>query len=69
MTEIKKFPNEAKKSRNCTISGGKQKEVRFTIAGENIQTINEEPVKSLGHWYEDGLTDRHKGVEIYHQAQ
>lgn len=34
-----------------------QKDVRFMIAGENIPT------------YKDDLTDRHKGIEIYHQAQ
>ena len=51
----------AKQSRNCTIASGKQKDVQFTIAGENIPPVNEEPVKSLGRWCKDGLIDRHKG--------
>lgn len=55
----------AKQSRNCTIASGKQKDVRFTIAGENIPPVNEEPVKSLGRWCKDGLIDRHKGEQIY----
>lgn len=25
--------------------------------------------KSLGSWYKDGFTDRHKGIEIYHRVQ
>ena len=60
---------KTKKSISCTIANDKQKKVRFMIAGENIPTVKEEPGKSLGTWYKDGLTDRHKGVEIYHQAQ
>ena len=59
---------KAKKSRSRTIASEKQKEVRYTIAGENIPTVKEEPVKSLGRWCQDGLTDRHKRLEIYHQA-
>ena len=58
---------KAKKSRSRTIVSEKQKEVRYTIAGETIPTVKEEPVKSLGCWYQDCLTDRHKRVEIYHQ--
>ena len=34
-----------------------QKNVRFIIAEKNIPM------------YKDDLTDRHKGIEIYHQAQ
>ena len=41
---------KAKKSRSRTIASEKQKEVRYTIAGENIPTVKEEPVKSLGRW-------------------
>ena len=60
---------KAKKSGSCTTSDGKQKEVRFTIAGENILTVKEEPVKSLGRWYKETLTVRYKGIEIYNQTQ
>lgn len=41
---------KAKKSRSRTIASEKQKEVRYTIAGENIPTVKEEPLKSLGRW-------------------
>ena len=60
---------KAKKSRSCTIIKGKVKETHYRIAGERIPTVKEEPVKSLGRWYEDGLSDRHKGMEIYRQAE
>ena len=60
---------KAKKSRSCTIIRGKVKEIHYRIVGERIPTVKEEPVKSPGSWYEDGLSDRHKGMEIYRQAQ
>ena len=60
---------KAKKSRSCTIIKGKVKEIYYRIAGERIPTVKEETVKSLGRWYEDGLSDRHKGMEIYRQVE
>ena len=47
---------KATKSRSCTIIKGKVKEMHYRIAGERIPTAKEEPVKSLGRWYEDKLS-------------
>lgn len=60
---------QSQKSRSCTIINGKQKEVRFKISRSNIPKVKEEPVKSLGRWYKNGLNGRYKGVEVYQQAQ
>ena len=59
---------KAKKSRSLTLHKGKQKQEKFTIAGEQMPTIKEEPVKSLGRWYAGTLSDRSRGVEIMNQA-
>ena len=57
---------KAKKSRSCTFRKGKQVEVRYTIAGEPIPTI-EQPVKSLGRMYKGNLSDRGQGVSSYRE--
>ena len=59
---------KAKKSRSCTFRKGNQIEVRYTIAGEPIPTVREQPVKSLGRMYKENLSDRGQGVEIFNQA-
>ena len=59
---------KANKSRSCSLRKGRTKEVRFTIAGDPMPTVKEEPVKSLGRWYSENLTDRSRGVEIFNQA-
>ena len=60
---------KAKKSRSVTFHKGKQKQHKFTIAGEQMPTIKEEPVKSLGRWYAGTLSDRSRGVEVMKQAE
>ena len=60
---------KAKKSRSLTFSKGRQKQKRFNIAGEDIPTVKEKPVKSLGRWYADSLSDKGRGVEIMKQAE
>lgn len=60
---------KAKKSRSLTFLKGRQKEVKFTIAGELMPTVKEKPVKSLGRWYEGTLSDRSRGIEIQRQAE
>ena len=60
---------KAKKSRSLTFSKGRQKQKRFKIAGEDIPTVKEKPVKSLGRWYADSLSDKGRGVEIMKQAE
>ena len=60
---------KAKKSRSCTFRKGRQTEVRYTIAGDPIPTVQEQPVKSLGRMYKGNLSDRSQGVEIFNQAK
>ena len=40
---------KAKQSGSGTNINGKEEEVRFTIAGRTIPTVQEEPVKSYAH--------------------
>ena len=60
---------KAKKSRSLTIQKGKQGQQKFTIAGEQMPTVKEQPVKSLGRWYSGTLSDRSQGVAIMQQAE
>ncbi len=45
---------EVKKS--CS-EAGKLADTHFTLCGDNIPTIQEQPVKSLGRWYTEELRD------------
>ena len=56
-----------KKSRTLSMKKGKVKEVHFVVAGDRIPTLNEQPVKSLGRWYAQPLTDRHRGMRVQKQ--
>ena len=60
---------KAKKSRSVTFRKGKQIQTKFSIAGEKIPTVKEEPVKSLGRWYEGTLNDRGRGVLIQEEVE
>ena len=60
---------KAKKSRSLTFVKGRQKQVKFRIAGEVIPTVKEKPVKSLGRWYAGTLSDKGRGVEVTTQAE
>ena len=60
---------KAKKSRSVSLKNGKQSKRKFKIAGEVMPTIEEEPVKSLGRWYEGSLSDKSRGVQIMKQAE
>ena len=57
-----------KKSRSLSLIQGKAKNIHFSIGGDVIPTVKEEPVKSLGHWYRVPLTDRHCVEEIHATA-
>ena len=46
-----------KKCRSCRIETGKAKQVHFSIAGDQIPTVKEQPLK---RWYEDTLGDKHE---------
>ena len=68
LIEWAKMKFKAKKSRSVTFSKGKQKEVIFTIGGEAMPTVKQQPVKSLGRMYSGSLNDRHKGVAVHEEA-
>ena len=59
-----------KKSRSLSIRRGKVDEaVKFTIADQPIPTVTDEPVKSLGRWYDDSLKDTKRGHETKQMAE
>ena len=60
---------KAKKSRSLTFVKGRQKQIKFKIAGENMPTVKEKPVKSLGRWYAGTLSDKGRGIEVMKQAE
>ena len=60
---------KAKKSRSLAIQKGKQRQQKFTIAGEQMPTVKEQPVKSLRRWYSGTLSDGSQGVAIMQQAE
>ena len=58
-----------KKSHSFSIIHGKVTEIHLSISGDQIPTVRELPVKSLGRWYSIPLTDRHRGTEIEETAR
>ncbi|GFN74544.1 reverse transcriptase [Plakobranchus ocellatus] len=53
-----------KKSRSLSIRRGKVDEATtFTVAEQKIPTVSQEPVKSLGRWYDFSLKDNRRGAE------
>ena len=48
---------KTKKSRSLVPRRGKLADFHFTLCGEEIPTIQEQPVKSLGRWYTEDLKD------------
>ena len=53
-----------KKSRSLSLRRGKVDDsVKFRIANQTIPTVSEEPVKSLGRWYDATLKDTKRGAE------
>ena len=58
-----------KKSRSLSLRKGKVAEdIRFSIAGQPIPTVSQEPVKSLGRWYDASLKDTKRGKETLEQT-
>ena len=57
-----------KKSRSLSIVKGKVVETKFKISDENIPTVSENPVKSLGRWYSSMTSDRNRGMQIQQQV-
>ena len=53
-----------KKSRSLSLRRGKvSKDTHFHIGGQRIPTVSEEPVKSLGRWYDDTMKDTKRTKE------
>ena len=46
------------KSRCLVIKNGKVEEERFKIGNEMIPTVSEKPVKYLGKFFDDSLSDK-----------
>ena len=58
------------KSRSLSISKGKVADsVKFQISGQWIPTVSEEPVKSLGRWYDCSMKDTKQGTGFVQSAE
>ncbi|GFO32390.1 reverse transcriptase [Plakobranchus ocellatus] len=58
-----------KKSRSLSIRKGKVDEATtFTVAEQQIPTVSQEPVKSLGRWYDSSMKDIRRGAETLELA-
>jgi hypothetical protein len=58
------------KSRSLSLRKGKVNEKAiFTISGQKILTVAEEPVKSLGRWYNSSLKDTDQGKQVKRMAE
>ena len=59
-----------KKSRSLSLRKGKVAEsVVFSVANQAIPTVTEEPVKSLGRWYDDTLKDTQRAKETKQMSE
>ena len=57
-----------KKSRSISLVCGTICDIHFSIGGNIIPTVREQPVKSLGRPYAFPLIDRHRGVVVQRTA-
>ncbi|GFO06374.1 reverse transcriptase [Plakobranchus ocellatus] len=58
-----------KKSRSLSIRKGKvDKATTFTVVEQQIPTVSQEPVKSLGRWYDSSMKDIRRGAETLELA-
>ncbi|GFO00759.1 reverse transcriptase [Plakobranchus ocellatus] len=58
-----------KRSRSLSIRRGKVDEATtFTVAEQQIPTVSQEPVKSLGRWYDSSMKDTRRGAETLELA-
>ncbi|XP_063448172.1 uncharacterized protein LOC134727719 [Mytilus trossulus] len=55
------------KSRSLVVKNGKVKEERFKIGDEIIPTVSEKPVKCLGKWFNNTLSDKLNVEDTYKQ--
>ncbi|GFO09935.1 reverse transcriptase [Plakobranchus ocellatus] len=60
---------KTRKSRSSSIRKGKlDEDVWFKIVSQDIPRISQEPVKSLGRWYDSSLKDTKRGSEALEKA-
>ena len=57
------------KCRGLSLLKGNCKEIKFSVSGNEIPTIREKSVKSLGRYYSLPLTDRHRWQDLRKQLQ
>ena len=57
-----------KKSQRISLVHGTICDIHFSIGGNIIPTVREQPVESLGRLYAFPLTDRHRRVEVQRTA-
>ncbi|GFO23922.1 reverse transcriptase [Plakobranchus ocellatus] len=58
-----------KKSHSLSIRKGKVDEATtFRVAEWKIPTVSQEPVKSLGRWYDSSMKDTRRGAETLELA-
>ena len=58
-----------KKSRSLSVRKGKiDATTIFTVGSQQIPTVSQEPVKSLGRWYDSSMKDTKRGLEIVELA-
>ena len=58
------------KSRSLSLRKGKvNQNINFTVGGQRIPTVSEEPVKSLGRWFDESLKDINQEKEAFRRFQ
>ena len=58
-----------KKSRSLSVRKGKiDATTTFTVANQQIATVSQEPVKSLGRWYDSSMKDTKRELETVELA-
>ncbi|KAI8482700.1 hypothetical protein Bbelb_395800 [Branchiostoma belcheri] len=68
LTEWAGMKFKPSKSRSLSLRKGKISSRTFSVNGQTIPTLQEEPVKSLGRLYTSSLKDTTRGPEIIRQA-
>ena len=65
-----RMQTKATKSRSCVVKSGRCMNVKpFEVNGEEIKSIQQKPVKSLGRWIDGDLSDRKARVELEEKFQ
>ena len=57
-----------KKFRSLVLRMGKLVQHKFSVDGEEILTVQDQPMKSLGRWYDTSLTDMARKEELNSQV-